>query len=560
MKDKLANIIVFLKQTWIIILAVLIVVVAGISSVEIYKEEVLKIDPDVEYVESGTLYFSCEGLDTLNPILSKSEDVYHLSKLIYNSLFDFDETLNVVPELVESYTVSTTAGKVSIKLREDVTWQDGSKFTARDVQYTINAIMSAGSKSIYYEKASKITYVSVRSTYELDIFFRNAYNASLDDLTFPILPASQYGTPGALAAASDNFKPVGTGQYQYQSYNYLKHLRLKPYKEYFGPVAKKKIKVVILPDRDLSANMLEISSVTCYVDTSAERKSTVTDKEFTMYDMISNEVEFMVFNTNKKFVKEKQVRQAIAYAIDEQNILENGYMNDGVLSDTVYFPGFLGVKDEGVRYAYSPDQASDLLKELGYMDTDNDGILETAAGEEMTLSIIVNKNNGTRLAAARLIKKDLERAGFKVNLEELSWKDYKAAIAAGKYDLLITGYSIEENYDLRELFNRKNSWKYYNGELLSKAGELEKLHTAEEYTELFADLKEALLEELPYYSLCYKKIGLVGVQGFTAAETPMFNDHYKNCETWSWTYVKATEEENSDENSEEKSEENSSES
>ena len=100
MKHKLAIVAEFLKRTWLLLLVIAIVVAAGISSVEIIKEEVLKIDPDVRYEESKTLYLSCESLDTLNPILSKSEDVFHLSKLIYNSLFDYDETLNVVPELL----------------------------------------------------------------------------------------------------------------------------------------------------------------------------------------------------------------------------------------------------------------------------------------------------------------------------------------------------------------------------------------------------------------------------------------------------------------------------
>ena len=49
-----------------------------------------------------------------------------------------------------------------------------------------------------------------------------------------------------------------------------------------------------------------------------------------------------------------------------------------------------------------------------------------------------------------------------------------------------------------------------------------------------------MLEELPYYSLCYRKIGLVGVQGFAASELPMFNDYYKNIETWSWSYMVET--------------------
>ena len=72
-----------------------------------------------------------------------------------------------------------------------------------------------------------------------------------------------------------------------------------------------------------------------------------------------------------------------------------------------------------------------------------------------------------------------------VTLDELKWKDYQQAIRAGQYDILVTGFSIDEQYDLRSFFNRKSEWGYYNPQLLTLASELEKLHTAEEYTALF---------------------------------------------------------------------------
>lgn len=546
MKDIIDRLLFFLSKTWFIILIVLIILIGGISSVEIYREEVLNIDPNVEYKTSGTLKLACEPIDTLNPVLSQSADVYHLSKLIYNSLFDYDENLNVTPELVESYTVDTTRGKVTIKLKEGVKWHGGGELTAKDVNYSVAAFNAAGKKSLYYDKTSRISYVNVRGTYEAEIYFKNAYDASLDDLTFPILPSSQYATAYQLAKASDDFKPIGTGQYQYQSYNYLKQLRLKPNDKYWGAKASKKLKVMILPDSDLAANMLEIQSVNCYVDTSAERKSTVIDRNFVMYDMVSNEVEFLVFNQKSALMKDVSMRQAVAFAIDEQAVLANGYMSDAVLTDTIYYPNFCGVKDEGDAYAFSPESAANMLKELGYEDRNNDGVLEGEDGKELEISIVVNKKNATRLAAARVIQNNLEDMGIRATLDELSWKDYEAAISAGKHDIIVTGYTINEQYDLREFFNRKNSWKYYNQELLTLASELEKLHTAEEYTELYADLKKALIEELPYYSLCYKKIGLVGIDGFEAEKMPMFNDYYRNIDTWSWTYAVTTEDDADD--------------
>ena len=82
---------VFLKKYWLYITVVAAVIIVAVSSVKLYREEVLDIDPNVQYETQNTLYFASAGIDTLNPIVSKSEDTYYISKLIYNSLFDYDE-------------------------------------------------------------------------------------------------------------------------------------------------------------------------------------------------------------------------------------------------------------------------------------------------------------------------------------------------------------------------------------------------------------------------------------------------------------------------------------
>ena len=108
--------------------------------------------------------------------------------------------------------------------------------------------------------------VNVTDTYQCRIYFNNNYNCSLDDLTFPIVPSNQYASAAQFARAQEDFKPIGTGAYQYKSYNYLKYLRLNPNQNYFGTRAENKIYVNIVPDCDLSENLMEIEAVTCYLD------------------------------------------------------------------------------------------------------------------------------------------------------------------------------------------------------------------------------------------------------------------------------------------------------
>ena len=85
-----------------------------------------------------------------------------------------------------------------------------------------------------------------------------------------------------------------------------------------------------------------------------------------MYDMISNDAEFMVFNTKEGPFKDKKMRQATAYAIDVENVLEKGYMGDGVLTDNIYYPGFMGVSDTLNNYQTDLDKSIELMACLLY--------------------------------------------------------------------------------------------------------------------------------------------------------------------------------------------------
>ena len=143
--SRLAN---FLKKYWIPILAVIVVITVIASSVGIYREEVLHIDPDVQYEEGDKLYFSASALDTLNPVVSQSSDTYYISKLIYDSLFDYTDEFNVTGELADSYEVDTEKAKIDITLKSGIKWHNGDSFTASDVRFTASAIKSYGSKSI----------------------------------------------------------------------------------------------------------------------------------------------------------------------------------------------------------------------------------------------------------------------------------------------------------------------------------------------------------------------------------------------------------------------------
>lgn len=129
--------------------------------------------------------------------------------------------------------------------------------------------------------------------------------------------------------------------------------------------------------------------------------------------------------------------------IDENQVLSEGYMDDGVLADTIYYPGFLGVADSNTNYAFDRDKAIEILAEEGYEDTDLNGRIEDAEGNDVTVSLLVNSDNANRIAAARIIEKNLERAGFSVEIRAVEWDEYNKLIEEKDFDILLTGYEME---------------------------------------------------------------------------------------------------------------------
>lgn len=544
-KNNGSKILDFMKKYWIGVVIIILIFAVILSSVEIYKEEVLNIDPSIEYIEQDTLFLSSETIDTLNPVISQSEDVYYISKLIYDGLYDYDENMSVIPRLASEYTINTEKAFIEVTLKDGIKWHNGNNLKASDVVFTINAMKAAGSKCPYYNKISRIHSAFMRSKNVVAIYFNNNYNCSLDDLVFPIVPSSQYSGTGAFVAAKDDFRPVGTGQYKYNSYNKKKQLELIPNDNYFGTAAEKNITVTLLPERDLAANMMEIDSVSCYVDSAANRKSIALDRGYQIFDIPSNKVEFLVFNTSSAYLSKKNMRKALAYGIDTKKILEGAYMGDGILTDTIYYPNFMGVKDTLSEYSYDIKKSQQMLSQMGWKDINGDGVLEDKDGKRYILEVLTCKDNATRSSAAHIIKNNLELLGLKTEVISLPASEYIRAIRAKDFDILITGYTIEESYDLRSFFNGKNEWGYTNYGLSTKAAELDRLYTPQQYTEKYKELKDLLLDELPYYTLCYKKMSLIGTSTFEADKMPMFNNIYKNCDTWRWTL---TEEKNNEDN------------
>lgn len=505
----------------------LVLVLILIISLLVYENEVLVSETGIKYEKQDYLRFGIQEIDTLNPIKTRSSDVLEISDLLYSSLFDFDQNLGIVNDIAKSYQVDTENAQIEIELRKDAKFTNGKAINANDVISTINAIKNTPN-SYFYESASKIAACSATKDKKVKIYFANNYDCSLDDLTFPILPSDMADKSG------NNFKPIGSGQYKYDGYTSSTTIGLSPNEKYYGEKASNKLVFTIFPEKKMIKDMLKIDAIVAYLDSSTQRHSYAEDNKLLCLDIPSNNVDFIVFNTSSNLLKLKQARQAICYAINMDDISENAYMGDIIKTDTVYYPNFLGVKDAGENYSLDIAKAIELLDRIGYTDKNKNGIIERLGVEGITLKVLYNNDNANRLAAAKIIKKDIENLGFTVELVGCDKKTYKNKISSKDFDILLTGYEINKEFDLRFLFNGRNPWGYSNGKLYEKSRLLDRLYSAEKYAEFYGKFKELLMDEIPYYPIGYKKMSMIGAEKLDAKVAPVFYSLYKNCGNWTW--------------------------
>ena len=325
-KSKLIRAFDYLHEHIIAVIIIVVVLAGGFSTLYILNEKSetnkQNVEEGVEYVDSDTISFSMERTESLNPLISGSEDVYYIAQLIYSSLFRLDDSLSPEPDLVSSYTTEPKAGTVAIELRTDAKFSDGTPVTAYDVKATVDIIKGEGAKSPYYNYASKISYIGVTGDYSFNVVFSNKNEAAIDNLVFPVISSRNYNR-----GSNDN---MGSGIYKFDSYDFHKALKLVPNPYYFGEKAENKVEVRVLPDKKTTVNLMETDAVTAYFMSKTDADMVADDYHFKERQIVSPEAEYIGFNFRKPALQNREFRKAVCSSINTETIVKDNYGGSAV--------------------------------------------------------------------------------------------------------------------------------------------------------------------------------------------------------------------------------------
>lgn len=361
-----------------------------------------------------------EEPDNLNPI--GNANIYDCIK-VFSGLLKSDEDLEMAPDLAESWEVSEDGKSYTFHLKKGVKWQDGSDFTADDVKFTYDLLRNQDWTAVFPTSSEYevIDDVQIIDDSTVKFTLSEGIVPFQERFTLPILP--KHLLDGEDLSKTEFWQaPIGTGPYELVEWTKGEELVMAANPDYYGdaPIIQR-IKFVFVPDENARVSLLKSGEVDA-IKIDARTKSilegapgikVVTAPSANWYGLSlpNDKLPFSI----------KEVRQAIAYAINKQQILDTVFYGQGEVAygpyreaDWVYNPD--------IAYSYDPEKAKQLLADAGFSDSDGDGILEKD-GIKLEFDLVYGSSNAERKDIAIAAKTDLAEVGVGVNPVGKSWNE-----------------------------------------------------------------------------------------------------------------------------------------
>jgi len=411
-----------------------------------------------------------------------------------------------VPGLAKEWKYDEEENAYTFKLRNDVTWHDGTKFTADDVVFTFDYTKE---HPYQWVDSSIVRQAEAVDKYTVKLYLSQPYAPFLNDIagTQPILPKHIWQNVTEPEKFTAPQAVIGTGPYILADYSREHGTYLyKAYTDYYlGKPGMDEIKFV-----KISAEMIPAALKEGSVNAGSVPPEVVSEMKQKRLTVIMAPYAWnakLMINHKKAPLSSKQFRQALAYAIDRKSLVQITQRSHAMAGSPGMIPPTSGwYNPDTPQYEYDPVKAKQLLQGLGYR-LKNGYLIKD--GQELRLELIAT----SRLAGSsfkdvgQFVAQQLEEVGIKVDFKTMEAKTVDARVGAWDFDLAICGHgglyepSILNKVILGKGFNsaRYDSNQALNQLLKAQLSEMD----AGKRQDMVSQIQEIYAEELPALTLYY---------------------------------------------------------
>ena len=392
--------------------------------------------------EEKVLTFAIGAETTTLSTLYMNNSLCCTSMLVYENLVDFDNG-EIVPGLAESWEYNDDKTELTFHLRQGVTFHNGEQFNAEAVKTNLEHKQS--NPSFYTLKGiTDITEMEIVDDYTITLHYDHPFYAYLQDFCWPDvnpMSAPEFIIPGDFQTISG---VAGTGPYIYDEYVAGEYTRFVRNEDYWGEKPYwDEIIVKYIPDSTSRLQALQTGEIDMIYGGSLlsyEEYDQALAMDGIAGQMADKDTRVQVITTNatRPYMSDLRVRQAVAYAIDKEELslaISNGYEPPADIPATRDTP-YADIELE-TTYDYNPDKANQLLDEAGWVMNESTGIREKD-GEPLNLLLTLEADhNAVSMPTAEVIKSQLVEVGIDVTIYGTEQMQWYADYLEGKFDLTL---------------------------------------------------------------------------------------------------------------------------
>ncbi|MCT4509331.1 MAG: ABC transporter substrate-binding protein [Tepidibacter sp.] len=454
---------------------------------------------------------------SLDPAITTDMESFKVCVNIYDTLVKYENNGDeIVPSLAQSWKTSEDGLRWVFKLRKNVEFHDGTDFNAHSAVFNFERWMNVdnpyhiGSFSYWSYNFGQfpglIKSVTALSDYSLEIVLNEPYSPFLSTLT---MPAFGISSPDSIMKYNESFRehPVGTGPFEFESWDKGNEIVLKKNHNYWGDTTKIDeaiFKVVQSSDKRLE--LLEQGKIDIADNLTPDEVDKINENvNLDLYLKPFFNIGYLAMNNQRKPFDDKNIRKAVGHLIDKDKMVEEVF-NDFARPANSFIPPIIWAYNEDIKSLdYNVDKAKKLLKESGYEN-----------GFDTTLWVMEAPRAyfPDTILIAKFIEESLLKADIRVEIITYSWDEYIEKIKEGNHDLALMGWTgdhIDPDNFLYTFFssdNRKteltSNYSFYKNKEVDKMLKQARQATDREFRKnIYRTLQETINEDTPAIPLIH---------------------------------------------------------
>lgn len=456
-----------------------------------------------------------------------------ITKLIYEPL------VNLTSDYKPEACLATEWAKQSdnsylVKLRENVRWSDGQRFTSEDVRFTIDRLKEIS--SIYSYNVQYVVGVDVIDDYTVKINLDRDVPFFEYYLTFPILSKDYYEGED-FSTTAKNSQPIGTGKYKIatvESSNIVLEKNTSWWNIKEKPLTLERITVNLYSSIGELYNSFKIGNLDLVATDNTNLTEYIGTIGYTPKEIKGRNHTFLAFNMQNELLSRQEVRKAISYSIDKDNIVSTVFNNQCITSSFPLDYGSWLCQNTDTSSGYNTEQAKRVLEEAGWTYTRSNywQKTENRKTQRIELNLLVKSSDSARVSVAENIKTQLESQGIRINVVQVSDEEYTSRINNKNYDIALCTLTLSTSPDLTTFFGDGNLSNYLNDEIINIMNEVKNTTDENILKEKYNRLIEIYKSDVPYLSLYNSKYTVAYNSGLVGELTPNWFSSFYGIEGW----------------------------